>query len=81
MSFTLTETQRIMKNMVAEFAQKELSPTAEERDQNAQFSRVLFDKLAKQMPMHRESPANHISFVITNSYKNTARIEKAAHYQ
>jgi len=49
MSFALTETQRIMKNMVDEFAKKELEPTAEERDQNAQFSREIFDKLAKQM--------------------------------
>jgi butyryl-CoA dehydrogenase len=49
MSFTLTETQRIMKKMVDEFAKKELEPTAEERDQNAQFSREIFNKLAKQM--------------------------------
>jgi len=49
MSFALTETQRIMKNMVDEFAKKELEPTAEERDQNAQFSREIFNKLAKQM--------------------------------
>jgi butyryl-CoA dehydrogenase len=49
MSFTLNETQRIMKNMVEQFAQKELEPTAEERDQNATFSREIFNKLSTQM--------------------------------
>jgi butyryl-CoA dehydrogenase len=49
MSFTLTEMQRIMKNMVDEFSQKELAETAEERDQNAQFSREIFTKLGTQM--------------------------------
>ncbi|WP_455393285.1 acyl-CoA dehydrogenase family protein [[Eubacterium] cellulosolvens] len=49
MSFTLTETQRIMKNMVEQFSQKELAPTAEERDQNAVFSREIFNKLGTQM--------------------------------
>ena len=49
MSFTLTETQRIMKNMVDEFSKKELEETAEERDQNAVFSREIFTKLGTQM--------------------------------
>ena len=49
MSFTLNEMQRIMKNMVEEFGKKELEPTAEERDQNAQFSREIFNKLGTQM--------------------------------
>lgn len=49
MSFALTEMQRIMKNMVEEFGKKELEPTAEERDQNAEFSREIFNKLATQM--------------------------------
>lgn len=49
MSFTLNEMQRIMKNMVEEFAKKELEPTSEERDVNAQFSREIFSKLGTQM--------------------------------
>ena len=49
MSFALTETQRIMKNMVDEFAKKELEPTAEERDQNAIYSKEIFNKLGTQM--------------------------------
>jgi butyryl-CoA dehydrogenase len=49
MSFALTETQRIMKNMVDEFAKKELEPTAEERDQAGTFSREIFNKLGTQM--------------------------------
>ncbi len=49
MDFTLNEMQRIMRNMVEEFAKKELEPTAEERDQNAQFSREIFNKLGTQM--------------------------------
>jgi butyryl-CoA dehydrogenase len=49
MSFALTETQRIMKNMVDEFAKKELEPTAEERDQTGTFSREIFNKLGTQM--------------------------------
>jgi alkylation response protein AidB-like acyl-CoA dehydrogenase len=49
MSFTLNEMQRIMKNMVEEFAKKELEPTAEERDQNSTFSREIFSKLGTQM--------------------------------
>ncbi len=38
-----------MKNMVEEFAKKELEPTAEDRDQNATFSREIFNKLSTQM--------------------------------
>jgi acyl-CoA dehydrogenase len=59
MSFMLTETQRIMKNMVDEFAVKELEPTAEERDQNSQFSREIFNKLGTQMLTGMLIPQEH----------------------
>jgi alkylation response protein AidB-like acyl-CoA dehydrogenase len=49
MDIALNETQRIMMNMVNEFAKKELEPTAEERDQNAEFSIDIFKKLGTQM--------------------------------
>ncbi len=49
MNFALNETQRIMKNMVEEFAKKEIEPTVETRDSESIFSREIFDKLGTQM--------------------------------
>lgn len=48
MKFELTEEQTLIRNMVREFAEKELAPSAAERDEKEHFDRALmFDKLAE----------------------------------
>jgi acyl-CoA dehydrogenase len=47
MNFTLTEEQEMTRQMVRDFAEKELKPGAEERDDHEQFSRDIFDKMAR----------------------------------
>ena len=48
MNFELTEEQTLIRNMVREFAEKELAPSAAERDEKEHFDRALmFDKLAE----------------------------------
>ena len=47
MQFELTEDQKMMQKMVREFAEKEVAPGVEEREEHEQFSRELFDKMAE----------------------------------
>lgn len=47
MDFTLSEEHLMMRQMVREFAEKEVTPTAAERDEEERFDRVIFDKLAE----------------------------------
>ncbi len=47
MNFVLTEEQEMTKQMVRDFAEKELKPGAEERDDREEFSRDIFDKMAR----------------------------------
>ncbi len=47
MNFELTEEQEMTRRMVRDFAEKELKPGAEERDDNEEFSRELFDKMGE----------------------------------
>lgn len=48
MNFELTEEQRLIKDMVREFAENEIAPSARERDEEERFDRALmFDKLAE----------------------------------
>jgi len=48
MNFELTEEQSLIKNMVREFAETEVAPTAKERDEEERFDRALmFDKLGE----------------------------------
>ncbi len=47
MNFELTEEQEMTRKMVREFAEKELQPGAEERDDREEFSRELFDKMGE----------------------------------
>lgn len=47
MNFVLTRDQEDIKKMVREFAEKELAPTAAERDEKELFSREIFDKLGE----------------------------------
>ncbi len=48
MNFELSEEQRLIKDMVREFAENEIAPSARERDEEERFDRALmFDKLAE----------------------------------
>lgn len=47
MNFVLTEEQEMTKKMVRDFAEKELKPGAEERDDQEKFSRTIFDQMGK----------------------------------
>ena len=47
MQFELTEDQKMMQKMARDFAEKEVAPGVEDRDEHEQFSRELFDKMAE----------------------------------
>ncbi len=47
MDFSLTEEQKLFKQQVIEFAQKEIMPGAAERDEQARFDRDVWDKAAE----------------------------------
>ncbi len=47
MNFILTDEQKMTRQMVRDFAEKEIKPTAEERDDKELFSRDLFDKMGQ----------------------------------
>ncbi len=47
MNFVLTEEQEMTRKMVRDFAENEVKPGAEERDDKEEFSRGLFDKMGE----------------------------------
>ncbi len=47
MNFTLTEEQELTRKMVRDFAEKELKPGADERDEKEEFCREHFDKMGE----------------------------------
>ena len=48
MNFQLTEEQNLIREMVREFAEKEIAPSARDRDEEERFDReLMFDKLAE----------------------------------
>ncbi|WP_087973658.1 acyl-CoA dehydrogenase [Oceanobacillus rekensis] len=47
MNFNLTEEQVMLRKMVRDFAEKEVEPTAAERDEEERFDRAIFDKMAE----------------------------------
>ncbi len=48
MKFELTEEQNLIRDMVRSFAENEVAPTADERDEEERFDReLMFDKLAE----------------------------------
>lgn len=46
MQFELTDEQQMLQRMVREFAEKEVEPTAAERDEEERFDREIFDQMA-----------------------------------
>ncbi|WP_010648414.1 acyl-CoA dehydrogenase [Oceanobacillus massiliensis] len=46
MNFQLSEEQEMLRKMVRDFAEKEVKPTAAERDEEERFDRDIFDKMA-----------------------------------
>lgn len=47
MNFQLSEEHEMIRKMVRNFAQNEVAPTAEERDEEERFDRELFDQMAE----------------------------------
>lgn len=47
MNFVLTDEQEMTRKMVRDFAEKEVQPSAEERDETETFSREIFDKMGE----------------------------------
>lgn len=47
MDFQLTEEQQMLRKMVRDFAEREVEPTAAERDEEERFDRSIFDKMAE----------------------------------
>lgn len=47
MNFTLTGEQEAIRKLAREFAEKQLAPTAAERDEKELFSREIFDQMAE----------------------------------
>ncbi|AIY06389.1 acyl-CoA dehydrogenase domain-containing protein [Planococcus sp. PAMC 21323] len=47
MNFQLSEEHQMIRKMVRDFANKEVAPTAEERDEEERFDREIFDKMAE----------------------------------
>ncbi|TDL32964.1 acyl-CoA dehydrogenase [Jeotgalibacillus sp. S-D1] len=47
MNFTLTEEHKMIRKMVRDFAEKEVAPTAAERDEEERFDRSIFNKMAE----------------------------------
>lgn len=47
MNFQLSEEHEMMRKMVRDFAEKEVAPTAAERDEKEEFDRSIFDKMAE----------------------------------
>lgn len=47
MDFQLTEEQEMLRKMVRDFAEREVEPTAAERDEEERFDRGIFDKMAE----------------------------------
>lgn len=47
MNFVLTEEQEMTRKMVRDFAENEVQPGADERDDKEEFSRAIFDKMGQ----------------------------------
>ncbi len=47
MNFQLTEEHEQLREMIRDFALNEVAPTASERDENEEFDRAIFDKMAE----------------------------------
>ena len=47
MNFVLTDEQEMTRKMVRDFAEKEVQPSAAERDETETFSREIFDKMGQ----------------------------------
>lgn len=47
MNFQQTEEQEMLRKMVRDFAEKEVEPTAAERDEEERFDRSIFDQMAE----------------------------------
>jgi acyl-CoA dehydrogenase len=71
MQFRLSEEHEMIRDMVREFALKEVAPTAAERDEKEEFDRSLFDKMGELgltgIPWDEEwggAGADYLSYVI-----------------
>ena len=47
MNFEFTDEQKMIQKLVREFAEKEIAPTVQERDEKEEFSREIYDKIGE----------------------------------
>lgn len=71
MQFKLTDEQEMLRKMVRDFAEKEVEPTAKERDEEERFDRDIFDQMAELGltgipwgPEYGGSGMDYLSYVI-----------------
>ncbi len=83
MNFELTEEQEMTRKMVRDFAEKELKPGADERDDNEEFIREHFDKMGELglagIPWPEEyggGGCDYISYVI--AVEELSRVDASA---
>jgi len=83
MKFELTEEQEMTRKMVRDFAENEVKPGAEERDDKEEFSRELFDKMGELgltgIPWPEEyggGECDYISYVI--AVEELSRVDASA---
>ena len=83
MNFLLTEEQEMTRKMVRDFAEKEIKPGAEERDEKEEFSREIFDKMGELgitgIPWPEEyggAGSDYVSYAI--AVEELSRVEASA---
>ena len=83
MNFLLTEEQEMTRQMVRDFAEKEVKPGAGERDDREQFAREIFDKMGELgltgIPWPEEyggAECDFVSYVI--AVEELSRVDAAA---
>jgi acyl-CoA dehydrogenase len=82
-NFLLTEEQEMTRKMVRDFAEKEIKPGAEERDEKEEFSREIFDKMGELgitgIPWPEEyggAGSDYVSYAI--AVEELSRVEASA---
>lgn len=83
MNFTLTEEQEMTRKMVRDFAEKEVKPGADDRDDQEQFSREIFDKMGRLgltgIPWPEEFGGGGLDFVsYVIAVEELSRVEASA---
>lgn len=73
MNFEFSDEQQAIQKLVREFAEKEIAPTVQERDEKAEFSREIFDKIGELglcgiffPEKYGGSDGSYVSYILAN---------------